>query len=133
MKNTPMDISQHIRWFRRASTYINLHQGKTFVFGIPGTAMKEPYIDALVQDLCFLHSLGVKVVVCYGATQQINDALTTLNVEQTHYKGMRVTDEKTIQTIIGVSGQLRALLESKFSIYSQIPLTQWAIHFDHQW
>ena len=113
------EIKNNIRWFRRASTYINLHKDKTFVIGIPGDAMTPPHIDALVQDLCMLHSLGVKVVICYGAKKHIDAALYNRDMEQKFHNGNRITDEKTMDIIMGVTGGLRALLESKFSIYSK--------------
>ena len=108
-----------IRWFRRASTYMNLHRGKTFVFGIPGDAMIEPHMGALVQDLCLLHSLGVKVVICYGAKKQIDATIYNKDMAQKFHNGNRITDEATMDIIMGVTGRLRALLEAKFSIYSK--------------
>ena len=117
--NKSSEMEQNIRWFRRASTYMNLHQGKIFVIGIPGGAMVEPHIDALVQDLCLLHGLGVKVVICYGAKEQIDTAIYSQGDEQKFHNGNRITDENTMKTIMGITGGLRALLESKFSIYSK--------------
>ena len=115
------DLNQtadYIRWFRRASPYIQAHRGSTFVICIPGEGLNEPNIDYLVQDICLLHSLGVKIVICYGAKPQIDATLANNGITSQFHGGNRVSDQNTMHYITGVSGRLRALLEAKFSVYS---------------
>lgn len=112
-------MADYIRWFRRASPYIQAHCGSTFVVCIPGEGLNEPNIDYLVQDICLLHSLGIKIVICYGAKPQIDATLANNGITSQFYEGNRVSDQNTMHYITGVSGRLRALLEAQFSVYSK--------------
>lgn len=117
--NTISQTADYIRWFRRASPYIQSHRGSTFVICIPGQGLESPHLDYLVQDICLLHSLGVKIVVCYGATPQITHALNTNNIESEFHGGKRISTADIMHYVTGVSGRLRAMIESKFSVYSK--------------
>ena len=84
-----MDTEQYVEWFRSTSPYINSHRGKTFVLSLSGDVLAHPNFSTLVEDLVLLHSLGVRLVLCFGGETQIVEAL-----QQSGFAPLRV--EKTL-------------------------------------
>jgi amino-acid N-acetyltransferase len=113
---TSSDISNDIgteyaRWFRDSTPYISAHRNKTFVVLLGGDAFSHSNFVNIVHDLALLHVLGAKVVLVHGARPQIDAALT----ETAFHNHRRVTDAQSMDTILGIYGQLRARLEAMFS------------------
>lgn len=63
-----------MEFFRQASPYIVNHHGGTFVIVIPGTVMKQrEVLEGIVQDVALLQSLGVRVVLVLGSSEQVDE------------------------------------------------------------
>jgi amino-acid N-acetyltransferase len=119
-----MDSKQYVNWFRQSTPYINAYRGKVFVILLPGEAISDDNFWNIAHDITLLNSLGVKLVLCFGARSQIDAALSnagmvtqTENVitHQIHNK-MRVTDIATLDIIKQVIGKLRIDVEAAFSM-----------------
>ena len=56
-----------VEGFRHSVPYINAHRGKTFVIMLGGEAIEHDNFSSIVNDIGLLHSLGIRLVVVYGA------------------------------------------------------------------
>ncbi|WP_458411348.1 amino acid kinase family protein, partial [Rheinheimera pleomorphica] len=63
-----------------------------------------------------LHSLGMKVVLVYGARPQINAALQQAGLEPTDHNRVRVTDDDSFQLIKQVAGALQLEITARLSM-----------------
>ncbi|WP_428242538.1 amino-acid N-acetyltransferase [Gynuella sp.] len=105
-----------VDFFRSTAPYIHAHRTKTLVVGISGEGLDQPAARSLVPDLALLNSLGMRVVLVYGARSQINRRLQEKNITSVMHSHMRVTSPEIMETILDVHGQLRSQLEAQFSL-----------------
>ena len=81
-----------------ALPYIKRFHGKTFVIKYGGHAMLTPELrSAFCQDIVLLDSVGIKPVVVHGGGPQITELITKLGIKSHFVRGMRVTDEATME------------------------------------
>lgn len=102
-------------WFRSAAPYIHAHRGATFVVAIDGKAIASNNFSNLIHDLALLNSLGIRLVIAYGARQQIEQQCQQQNVPVQYHHGLRVTDAASLDIAKAVIGQLRLEFEAKLS------------------
>ena len=86
-----------VEGFRHSVPYINTHRGKTFVIMLGGEAIEHENFSSIVNDIGLLHSLGIRLVVVYGARPQIDANLAAHHHEPLYHKNIRVTDAKTLE------------------------------------
>jgi len=70
---------------------------KMFVVKLGGSTLK--YQRAVLQDLIWLHQLGVKVVLIHGGGPSITAWLQKLHIPTRFERGMRVTDAQTLEVV----------------------------------
>src|SRR3979409_2358248 len=70
---------------------------KTFVAKLGGSTLE--YQRAVLQDLIWLHELGVKVVLVHGGGPSITTWLKRLNITTRFEQGLRVTDAQTLEVV----------------------------------
>lgn len=105
-----------VKGFRQSVPYVNAHRGKTMVIMLGGEAVADHNFANIISDLALLHSLGVKIVLVHGARPQIS-AILEQNQHQTPYhKGVRVTDEKSLNYVMQASGQLQLAITAQLSM-----------------
>src|SRR5699024_4116257 len=104
-----------VNWFRNATPYINAHRGKTFVVMIPGQAIAADNLIHTVQDLALLNSLGIRLVLVFGAREQISQRLAATGIASEFDGATRNTDANTLNVVISEVGKIRARLEGLFS------------------
>jgi len=81
-----------------ALPYIKRFRGKTFVVKYGGHAMLTPGLrSAFCQDIVLLDSVGIKPVVVHGGGPQITELIAKLGLKSRFVRGMRVTDEATME------------------------------------
>ena len=68
---------------------------KMFVVKLGGSTLE--YQRAVLQDLIWLHDLGVKVVLVHGGGPSITAWLQKLHIPTRFEQGMRVTDAQTLR------------------------------------
>jgi len=95
--------------------YIKRFSGQTFVIKLGGeTLLDKAVIDSVVQDLIFLNSLGIKIVVVHGGGVEISDAMERFGKKPTFVKGLRVTDKETMDIVeMVLSGKVNQELVSR--------------------
>ena len=112
----PIQTENYIEWFRSAAPYIHAHRGKTFVLHIEDRLLASDVMAHLVHDIALLNSLGVRLVLTYGARQQIEEKLDAGKKDHRIVKGLRLTNQQTLDTVIQVVGALRIRLEAMFTM-----------------
>ena len=80
-------------WFRAAAPYIHAHRGATFVIAFDGETIASSGFDNLIHDLALLNSLGIRLVLVYGARPQIEQQCKTHNIAIQYHQGLRVSDD----------------------------------------
>ena len=111
-----MKSNEWLHGFRHSSPYINAHRGRTVVLTIGGDAIAHDNLINIIHDIALLSSLGIRLVVAFGARPQIQSRLDAANEESTFHRGLRVTPEQQLTPVLEAIGGLRAYLESQLSM-----------------
>jgi acetylglutamate kinase len=83
-----------------ALPYIQRFRGATFVIKYGGHAMLDPQLrESFAQDVVLLNAVGIKPVVVHGGGPQINQLIERLGLKSSFVRGMRVTDEATMEAV----------------------------------
>ncbi len=90
-----------------ALPYIQRFFDKTIVVKYGGNAMIDPALKAgFARDVVMLKVVGMNPVIVHGGGPQIGELLTTMGIKSEFRQGMRVTDEKTMNVVEMVLGEL---------------------------
>lgn len=108
--------NEFVQWFRSAAPYIHSHRGKTFVLHFGGELIDSPVFPHLVHDIALLNSLGIRLVLVYGARPQIEFHLKECDIKPVLVNGLRLTDETALNVVKQVVGALRIHIEAMFSM-----------------
>lgn len=111
MRNTEL-----VQWFRQSTPYVNMHRGKTFVIMLDGNVVAHPNFINITNDISLLHSLGIRLVIVFGARCQIDECLAKNNQTSQYHKHIRVTDVKALEMVKQVVGGLH------YDIFSHLSL-----------
>ncbi|MEM7627413.1 MAG: acetylglutamate kinase [Planctomycetota bacterium] len=80
-----------------AHAYIRQFAGAVVVVKIGGSIMDEPdTLASLVQDVCFMASVGMRPIVVHGGGKAINAAMGQAGLEAQFVQGRRYTDDRTL-------------------------------------
>jgi len=83
---------------KQAIPYIRMYKGKIFVVKVGGRVVgRKDMLDALVEDVCLLQQVGIKVVLVHGGGSQATELSKRLGLEPTIVDGRRVTDAQTLE------------------------------------
>lgn len=80
-----------------ALPYINFLKGKTLVIKLGGSTLEHQ--REVLQDIVWLHALGINPVLVHGGGPYINQWLTKLNIPTRFENGLRVTDADTLEVV----------------------------------
>ena len=105
-----------VEGFRHSVPYINTHRGKTLVIMLGGDAIEHENFSSIVNDIGLLHSLGIRLVVVYGARPQIDANLAAHHHEPLYHKNIRVTDAKTLELVKQAAGTLQLDITARLSM-----------------
>ncbi|MBT4873622.1 MAG: acetylglutamate kinase [Desulfobacula sp.] len=99
MKNSVADL------LIEALPYIKRFSGKTIVVKYGGHAMKDENLKKdFANDITLLKYIGVKPVVVHGGGPQINKVLDSMGITSKFIRGMRYTDDETMDVVEMVLG-----------------------------
>ena len=104
-----------VPWFRAVAPYMHAYRGKTFVVAMAGELIAAGKLNAFVQDLALLHSMGIKLVLVHGFRPQVNEQLAAKGHVSRFSHGLRITDEVALDAAQEAAGQLRFEIEAAFS------------------
>jgi amino-acid N-acetyltransferase len=105
-----------VQWFRAAAPYIHAHRGKVFVLHIGGELIKSAAFHHLIHDIALLNSLGIRLVVCFGARPQIESLLRQQDINPRIVNGLRVTDAAALPYVKQAIGAVRIQIEASLSM-----------------
>ncbi len=84
----------------QALPYFKQWVGKVVVVKYGGNAMlNEELKRAVMQDIVLLNTIGVQVVLVHGGGPEINAMLEKIGKESKFVKGLRYTDEETMEIV----------------------------------
>ncbi len=110
------NTAEFVKWFRSAAPYIHAHRGKTFVLQFDGDLINGEEFPHLVSDIALLNTLGIRLVIVFGARQQIEKLQTKRNIESRIVRGLRLTDKASIAHVKEAVGTIRIQIEALFSM-----------------
>ncbi|KGQ38811.1 N-acetylglutamate synthase [Gallibacterium anatis] len=111
-----MRSTELVQWFRQSTPYVTAHRDKTFVIMLDGNTTSSPNFSNIIDDISLLHSLGIKLVIVFGARKQINDALAEAHIAERYHKNIRVTDPQTLHLVKQVVGSLQFDITARLSL-----------------
>src|SRR5512135_2020997 len=83
-----------------ALPYIRRYSGKTMVIKYGGHAMADEELKgSFAQDIVLLKFVGINPVIVHGGGPQIGQLLAQLGIESQFVRGMRVTDQQTMDVV----------------------------------
>ena len=83
-----------------ALPYIKHYNGEIVVIKYGGNAMiNEELKQQVMEDICLLWLIGVKVVLIHGGGPEISQTMKRLGKEAVFLDGLRVTDKETVDIV----------------------------------
>ena len=83
-----------------ALPYIKQYNGEIVVIKYGGNAMiNEELKQQVMEDICLLWLIGVKVVLIHGGGPEISQTMKRLGKEAVFVDGLRVTDKETVDIV----------------------------------
>jgi acetylglutamate kinase len=90
-----------------ALPYIRRFHDRTIVVKYGGNAMTEAHLKAgFARDVVMLKLVGMNPVIVHGGGPQIGEMLAKMGIESEFRQGMRVTDERVMNVVEMVLGEL---------------------------
>ena len=104
--------SQRAQVLTQALPYIRQYSGKIVVVKYGGNAMiNEELKQQVMEDIVLLWLVGVKVVLVHGGGPEINRLMERLGKEPVFVRGLRVTDQETMDIVqMVLSGKINKTL-----------------------
>ncbi|MGE5667322.1 MAG: acetylglutamate kinase [Betaproteobacteria bacterium] len=107
MPNDPVSAAVKAQILAEALPYIRRFHDRTIVIKYGGNAMTEAHLKAgFARDVVMLKLVGMNPVVVHGGGPQIGELLTKMGIKSEFRQGMRVTDEKVMNVVEMVLGEL---------------------------
>ena len=80
-----------------AHAYIRSFAGRVVVVKVGGSIMDTPEaLGALLQDACFMRSVGMRPILVHGGGKGITAAMQQAGLEAQFVQGRRYTDDRTL-------------------------------------
>ncbi|MDP5254903.1 MULTISPECIES: amino-acid N-acetyltransferase [unclassified Vibrio] len=105
-----------VKGFRQSTPYVNAHRGKVMVVMIGGEAIADKNFSNIINDIALLHSLGIKIVLVYGARPQINELIDKHQVDTPYHKNIRVTKPEALPYVMQAAGQMQLSITARLSM-----------------
>lgn len=101
--------------FREAAPYIDYLRGKTLVIGISGSLLQGATLRSIAADVKLLAGLGIRLVLVYGASRQIDEMAAKQGLDSRFHQGRRICDDTLLPLAKQACGVLRIDLETALS------------------
>lgn len=80
--------------------YLDKYTDEFIVIKCGGSVLIDPNLfNIFIQDVAVLKKLGLSPIIVHGGGKRINNKLSELNIKSSFIKGLRVTDDKTINIV----------------------------------
>ena len=98
--NTILSNHERAEVLVQALPYIQKYAGKTVVVKYGGNAMTSEVLkQQVMEDICLLQLVGVRVVLVHGGGPEISDMMAKMGKEPVFVDGLRVTDRETMDIV----------------------------------
>ena len=98
--NTALSNYERAEVLVQALPYIQKYVGKTVVIKYGGNAMTSEVLkQQVMEDICLLRLVGVRVVLVHGGGPEISDMMARVGKEAVFVDGLRVTDRETMDIV----------------------------------
>lgn len=112
----PLHEKSFVSQFRDSAPYINAFRGRTFVVVFGGEAVLDGQFANLIHDLVLLNSLGIRLVLVHGTRPQVEKRLKAQGVSMEYVNGLRVTDDRALDSVKEAAGAVRVEIEALLSM-----------------
>jgi acetylglutamate kinase len=117
MALSPASAAQKAQVLAEALPYIRRFHKQTIVVKLGGNAMIDEGLKAgFARDVTMLKLVGLNPVIVHGAGPQISGLLDKMGIKSEFRQGMRVTDEKTMNVVEMVLGELNQEIVSLINL-----------------
>lgn len=82
-----------------ALPYIRRFRDKIVIIKYGGSALTNELKNSTMEDIVFMHFMGIKAVVVHGGGPFIKQALEEKNIQSNFIGGLRVTDRATLDIV----------------------------------
>ncbi|MBI2336560.1 MAG: acetylglutamate kinase [Deltaproteobacteria bacterium] len=94
------EIINKTKVLMEAMPYIRKFRGKTFVIKYGGSAMVDEALkEGFAKDIVMLKYIGINPVIVHGGGPQIGEVLAKMGMESKFHKGVRITDDATMDVV----------------------------------
>jgi amino-acid N-acetyltransferase len=90
--------------------YVPRFQGQIFVIALDGAIVADENFSNLLIDIAVLRSLGIKLVLVHGISQQIEELSAARQIPISDSRGTSVTDAATLDLAIRASARVSHLI-----------------------
>ena len=98
--NTALSNYERAEVLVQALPYIRRYAGKIVVVKYGGNAMTSEVLkQQVMEDICLLRLVGVRVVLVHGGGPEISDMMAKVGKEAVFVDGLRVTDRETMDIV----------------------------------
>lgn len=106
-----------------ALPYIQAFKDKIVVVKFGGSLMdNEQYVDSILRDVVFMHSVGMKPVIVHGGGGHISEAMRSAGLTPRFVEGLRVTDGDTIRVVERILvDEINVMLQEKVRAFGAVP------------
>nr|WP_319941691.1 amino-acid N-acetyltransferase [Aestuariirhabdus haliotis] len=111
-----MSSAEYVNFFRHSSPYINTHRGSTFVIQLGGATLADEGFDNIIHDIALLNSLGVRLVLVFGARPQIEQRVNERGIHCEFHDDLRLTSKEVLDSVKDAVGSLRIRIEALLSM-----------------
>ncbi len=85
---------------KEVKKYLEKYNEERIVIKCGGSVLIDPNLfNLFISDITIMNKLGLTPTIVHGGGKRINNKLKELNIESTFIKGLRVTNEDTIDVV----------------------------------
>ncbi|WP_343128495.1 amino-acid N-acetyltransferase [Buchnera aphidicola (Kurisakia onigurumii)] len=107
--------SNFIQKLRYLLPYLNTCKDKKFVIMFTSKIFYDLNFFEIIQDIILLHSLGIKIVIIYDISHQVNSAIKKKKILYLSHKQIQITNIEILKIIKEISGKIQIDIISGFS------------------
>src|SRR6266496_1928738 len=107
MATSAISPTQKARLLSEALPFIRAYHATTLVIRLGGGAMADRALkEGFARDVALLRLVGMNPIVVHGGGWRIDELLAKMGIEIREHRGMRVTDEATLNVVEMVLDEL---------------------------
>jgi acetylglutamate kinase len=106
-----------------ALPYIQAFKDKIVVVKFGGSLMdNEQYVDSILRDVVFMHSVGMRPIIVHGGGGHISEEMRRAGLTPRFVEGLRVTDAETIKVVERILvDEINVMLQAKVRAFGATP------------